>query len=336
MLTGPRIISSPMLPACASATPRITASRPAPRCWSATGRSSPRSMSWAARPARARPSCWRPTSWSKASMRCSSRAARPSASMPAPASWTGCARSGAAFASGRRRCRSCRGAILFDLLNGGDKDWAENPYRALGRARLRRRRRRISRSARPAPASARRPPTSRAGSARPRWCSTTAHRRRAGRRQPDRQRHCRRPAAFLGRAVRDRTTSSAAAGPCRARCAFADTAAPSATASGARQHHHRHRRDRRAAEQGAAEAAGGRRAGRHGARHQPVAHARRRRPGLCRFDRRPAARRSDPRCHRARPRRRGLPRRAIARAIYLATPAPGDPLPTWREKWGRG
>lgn len=26
------------------------------------------------------------------------------------------------------------GAILFDLLNGGRKDWAENPYRALGRA----------------------------------------------------------------------------------------------------------------------------------------------------------------------------------------------------------
>lgn len=25
------------------------------------------------------------------------------------------------------------GAILFDLLNGGDKEWAENPYRALGR-----------------------------------------------------------------------------------------------------------------------------------------------------------------------------------------------------------
>lgn len=26
------------------------------------------------------------------------------------------------------------GAIIFDLLNGGDKSWAENPYRALGRA----------------------------------------------------------------------------------------------------------------------------------------------------------------------------------------------------------
>lgn len=27
-------------------------------------------------------------------------------------------------------------AILFDLINGGNKDWAENPYRALGRAAL--------------------------------------------------------------------------------------------------------------------------------------------------------------------------------------------------------
>ncbi|WP_407491668.1 P1 family peptidase [Pseudooceanicola sp. MF1-13] len=28
------------------------------------------------------------------------------------------------------------GAILFDLLNGGDKGWAENPYKGLGRAAL--------------------------------------------------------------------------------------------------------------------------------------------------------------------------------------------------------
>jgi D-aminopeptidase len=28
------------------------------------------------------------------------------------------------------------GAIVFDLLNGGQKDWAENPYRALGRRAL--------------------------------------------------------------------------------------------------------------------------------------------------------------------------------------------------------
>jgi len=28
--------------------------------------------------------------------------------------------------------------------------------------------------------------------------------------------------------------------------------------------------------------------------------------------------------------------RAIGRAIFLATPAPGDLLETWRQKWGRG
>ncbi len=28
------------------------------------------------------------------------------------------------------------GAILFDLLNGGDKDWAENPYKSLGQSAL--------------------------------------------------------------------------------------------------------------------------------------------------------------------------------------------------------
>src|SRR6185312_8028686 len=28
------------------------------------------------------------------------------------------------------------GAILFDLINGGDKEWGDNPYRALGAAAL--------------------------------------------------------------------------------------------------------------------------------------------------------------------------------------------------------
>lgn len=31
----------------------------------------------------------------------------------------------------------CPGAIIFDLLNGGDKGWQDNPYPALGRAALR-------------------------------------------------------------------------------------------------------------------------------------------------------------------------------------------------------
>lgn len=37
---------------------------------------------------------------------------------------------------GRARIPLVPGAILFDLLNGGDKDWDENPYRALGREAL--------------------------------------------------------------------------------------------------------------------------------------------------------------------------------------------------------
>lgn len=39
---------------------------------------------------------------------------------------------GRGFAVGGQRVPIVPGAILFDLLNGGDKDWAENPYKALG------------------------------------------------------------------------------------------------------------------------------------------------------------------------------------------------------------
>lgn len=43
---------------------------------------------------------------------------------------------GRGFAVGAVRVPIVPGAILFDLLNGGDKDWAENPYKGLGRAAL--------------------------------------------------------------------------------------------------------------------------------------------------------------------------------------------------------
>jgi len=43
---------------------------------------------------------------------------------------------GRGFAVGDVRVPIVPGAILFDLLNGGDKDWSDNPYRALGRAAL--------------------------------------------------------------------------------------------------------------------------------------------------------------------------------------------------------
>lgn len=43
---------------------------------------------------------------------------------------------GRGFAVGDQRVPIVPGAILFDLLNGGDKAWARNPYADLGRAAL--------------------------------------------------------------------------------------------------------------------------------------------------------------------------------------------------------
>ena len=39
---------------------------------------------------------------------------------------------GRGFPVGVRRVPIVPGAIIFDLINGGDKNWTENPYRALG------------------------------------------------------------------------------------------------------------------------------------------------------------------------------------------------------------
>lgn len=43
---------------------------------------------------------------------------------------------GRGFAVGSQRVPIVPGAILFDLLNGGDKDWTENPYKPLGQKAL--------------------------------------------------------------------------------------------------------------------------------------------------------------------------------------------------------
>lgn len=43
---------------------------------------------------------------------------------------------GRGFAVGDQRVPIVPGAILFDLLNGGDKNWAENPYKSLGQEAL--------------------------------------------------------------------------------------------------------------------------------------------------------------------------------------------------------
>ncbi len=49
---------------------------------------------------------------------------------------TGLRAAGRGFAVGDQRVPIVPGAILFDLLNGGDKGWDDNPYPALGRAAL--------------------------------------------------------------------------------------------------------------------------------------------------------------------------------------------------------
>ena len=43
---------------------------------------------------------------------------------------------GRGFDVGGQKVPIVPGAIVFDLMNGGDKDWAESPYKRLGRAAL--------------------------------------------------------------------------------------------------------------------------------------------------------------------------------------------------------
>ena len=116
-------------------------------------------------------------------------------------------------------CRSCRRAILFDLLNGGDKNWGRYPpYRELGYAATAAQPARTSRSAASAPGSAPPPSISRAalGSASA-HDARRHHRRRAGGGQCRGLGGDRRRAAFLGRAVRARQRIRRAR-PARARC----------------------------------------------------------------------------------------------------------------------
>ena len=140
--------------------------------------------------------------------------------MPPPACRPGCANRAAASRSRPARVPIVPGAILFDLLNGGDKDWGRfPPYRELG----------YDGGGKIAGADFA------LGSAGAGLGATTvnlkgglgsasAHdarrhdRRRDRRRQRGRQRDRRRRPAFLGGAVRAATASSAgAAGPPRSR-----------------------------------------------------------------------------------------------------------------------
>ena len=86
-----------------------------------------------------------------------------------------CARPARALRSGQRIVPIVPAAILFDLVNGGDKDWGRYPpYRELGYEAACNAASATSPSAPQAPAPARWSPGSRAASARHRWCLRTA------------------------------------------------------------------------------------------------------------------------------------------------------------------
>ena len=121
-----------MCPASGSATRRMRGSPPALPSFCSTSRPSPRSTCAAAARARARPICSTRKCRCSASTRSRFRAARRLGSTHRAACRRCCASRAAAIRSAPRACRSCPGAILFDLLNGGDKDWGRYPpYREL-------------------------------------------------------------------------------------------------------------------------------------------------------------------------------------------------------------
>ena len=212
----------------------------------------------------------------------------------------GCASRAAASASATRVVPIVPGAILFDLLNGGDKDWGRYPpYRELGYAaaktrgrgvRARQRRRRAWRHHRQ-PQGRRR--LGFGADAR------RHHGRRAGRGQCRRQRDGRRRPAVLGGAVRAGQANSAAAA-CRRRCSADELALRSQRRRRGENTTHRRRRDRRHADQGAGQAPRRHGAERFRPRDLSGAYAARRRRRVRRRDRAQAARRSGLCADRAR------------------------------------
>ena len=145
-------------------------------------------------PAPARPSFSPPNRLSSGSTPSCFPAVPPGASMPRPASWRA-SPPWAAVSSRPVRVPIVPAAILFDLANGGDKNWgAEPPYRRLGRLALDAAAR-TSPSAPSAPASAPPPPISRAASAPPPSpCPTGSRSRRSPLSTPS----ARRPSATTG------------------------------------------------------------------------------------------------------------------------------------------
>ncbi|KAG1649157.1 putative aminopeptidase [Nymphon striatum] len=90
-------------------------------------------MLWAAHPAQERPICWLPTKqWPAVDALVLSGGS--AYGLDACSGVVdGLRAAGRGFRVGAATIPLVPGAILFDLLNGGEKDWDENPYRALGR-----------------------------------------------------------------------------------------------------------------------------------------------------------------------------------------------------------
>ena len=251
-----------------------------------TSRPSPRSTCAAARPARAKPTC-------------STRHRRSSASTPSRSSggsafgldaasgvqaWL--REQGRGFAIARcRACRSCRGAIA--VRPAQRRRQGLGPLPALSRARLcggSGRRRRISRSAPPGAGFGATTVNLKGGLGSASAVTRDGHhRRRAGRGQRLRQRHCRQTARSSGRR---RSSVDGEFGGLRLAAAVpAEALDPVAKGAPGENTTHRDRRDRRDADQGAGQAARGDGAGRARARDLSGPHAARRRHRVCRRDR---------------------------------------------------
>ena len=161
---------------------------------------------------------------------------------------------GRGFAVREARVPIVPGAILFDLLDGGDKDWGRYPpYRELGYAAAASGRRRFRARQR------RRRPRRHHGQSQGRHRlglgadARRHHRRRARRGQRRRQRRRSATARISGRRRSSRTASSAAAaGP---QAFAADALAFRSQRRRRREHHARRGRDRRHADQGASASA---------------------------------------------------------------------------------
>ena len=323
--------SSPTLPASASATPTTPRSSRASPPSSATNRRLRPSTSWAARRAPAKPTCWRRRTRSRRPTQSSWPAVRPSVSTPRPASPPPSPQPGAATRSGRPGCRSCRRRSCSISSTAATRRGATPPTRLSAGPPT-------PPPARPSPSAplARAPgrprPTSRAVSARLGASCRRRHRRRPRRRQRRRPGNDRRRGPFPGRAFEEGGE-------------FGGLGLPATLQKGQRPRHQAQARLGESTTIGVV------------ATDAPLTKAQAKRLAVMAHD--GFARALWPSPHRstatlifalATGRAAAAPpigmiaigsaaaacmARAIARGVYEATPAPGDLVPTWRQRFGR-